>query len=191
MEKNTSFSKKEIKMAKQKENISLRKATEADTSELYRIHTSAIRETCSSHYNEQQVTAWVGRQNPGRYLIFVRRGEIIVAQDKDGQIVGFGHSMPDSMLTLEEKDGLQAVQIKGLFIDPKYITKGIGSRIIEYLEERAVEEGAEMLTVISSMNAINFYTKCGFVPLSEFTELKLTDDIFLQCKKMAKKLQTQ
>ena len=177
-------------MAKQKENI-LRKATEADTSELYRIHPSAIKETCSSYYNDKQVTAWVGRQNPGRYLLFVRRGEIIVAQDEDEQIVGFGHSMPDSMLTLEEKDGLQVVQIKGLFVDPKHISKGIGSRIMEYLEERAVEEGTEMLTVLSSMNAINFYTKCGFVPLSEFTELKVTDDIFLQCKKMTKKLMTE
>ena len=128
---------------------------ETDTSELYRFHTSAIKETCSSYYNDQQVTAWVGRQNPERYLIFVRRGEIFVAQDKDGQIVGFGHSMPDNMLTLEEKDGLQAVQIKGLFVDPKYISKGIGSRIMEYLEERAVEEGAEVLTVLSSINAIN------------------------------------
>ena len=99
--------------------------------------------------------------------------------------------MPDSMLTLEEKEGLCAVQIKGLFVDSKHISKGIGSRIMEYLEERAVEEGAEMLTVLSSMNAINFYTKCGFVPLSEFTELKVTDDIFLQCKKMTKKLMTE
>ena len=177
-------------MAKQKESISLRKATEMDTSELYRILTSAIKETCSSHYNDQQVTAWVGRQNPGRYLIFVRRGEIIVAQEKDGLIVGFGHSTPDNMLTLEERDELQVVQIKGLFVDPKYITKGIGSRIMEYLEARAVE-GVEMLTVLSSMNAINFYTKCGFVPRSEFTELKVTDEIFLQCKKMTKKLKTE
>ena len=62
---------------------------------------------------------------------------------------------------------------------------------MEYLEERAVEEGAEMLTVLSSINAINFYTKCGFVPLSDLTELKVTDDIFLQCTKMTKKLQTK
>ena len=75
-------------MAKQKDSISLRKAMETDTSELYRIHTNAIKETCSSYYNDQQVIAWVGRQNPERYLIFVMRGEIFVAQDKDGQIVG-------------------------------------------------------------------------------------------------------
>ena len=175
-------------MAKQKEHISLRKAMEMDTSELYRIHTGAIKETCSSHYSEQQVTAWVGRQNPERYLPFVRRGEITVAQDEDGKIVGFGHAMPDDFLTPEERDGLQAVQIKGLFVDPKYVTQGIGSSILKYLEKEAVGEGAKMLTVRSSMNAINFYKKFGFVPFSELTELKVTDDIFFQCWKMTKKL---
>ena len=135
------------------------------------------------------MTAWVAnKQNPERYLPFVRRGEIIVAQNEDGQIVGFGHSMPDNLLAPEEKDGLQAVLIKALYIDPNYVNQGIGSSILKYLEKEAVGEGAGMLTLRSSMNAINFYKKFGFVPFSEFKELKVTDDIFLQCCEMTKKL---
>ena len=178
-------------MAKKREAMFMRKATETDVDELYRIHTSAIRDTCSSHYNHQQVTAWVGRQHPERYLPFVGDGEIIVAQNQNQEIVGFGHSTVDKLLSAEERDGLPTVQIRGLFVDPGYTAQGVGSQILKHMEDQAISDGALMLTVLSSINAIHFYERYGFFVFSKLVEQKVTDDISLKCRRMKKILKSE
>ena len=177
-------------MAKRKDHpVKIRKAVETDTDDIYRIHTAAIQNTCSSHYIPEEIKAWVSRQNPHRYLPFIRREEIVIAAADDNTVLGFGHATPDTILDEERRQqrGYIAVQIKGLFIDPQYNHKGVGTTLINHLEKTASEKGANILTVLSTLNAVEFYRKCGF-DLLEIAKHQVSDQVHLHCRKMIKNL---
>lgn len=169
--------------------INIRKAVETDMDDIYRVHTTAIQNTCSSHYSPDEVHAWVSRQEPHRYLPFIRRGEIVIAEARDEKVLGFGHCIPDTVLDQGREDQVsyRAVQIKGLFVDPEYNRKGVGGSLMKHLEKTASEQGAETLTVLSTLNAVEFYGKCGFDPL-EIIKHQVSDKVHLQSRKMIKKL---
>lgn len=177
-------------MAKRTEGkFTIRKAVEKDKDDIYRVHTKAIQKTCSSHYSPHEVEVWVKRQNPGRYLEFLRQGDIVIAEDQDERVLGFGHAIPDTILKqeMEEQGKSRAIQIKGLFVDPEHHRKGAGRSLMNHLEKTASELGAKSLTVHATLNAVEFYRKCGFDPL-EFVEHRVSDEVRLQCRKMIKKL---
>ena len=66
------------------------------------------------------------------------------------------------------------MQIKGLYVDPEHQSKGIGGNLMKYLEKTASEQGAKALTVHATLNAAEFYRKCGFDPL-EVVEHHVSD----------------
>ena len=169
------------------DRLTIRAATEADAENIYKIHTTAIRAKCSTHYSTEDVNVWVARQDIAKYLPFIKENEIIVAEHAEGgKILGFGHLTSDLGDT-KESDG-KTVQIRGLFVDPDCGIKGVGTALVKELEKRAKEKAeADCLIVQSSLNAVEFYKKCGFVPL-EITTHQMSEQSCLQCHKMMKKL---
>ena len=167
------------------DNLTIRDATEGDVENIYKIHTAAIRAKCSTHYSTEDVNVWVARQDKGKYLPFIKAHEIIVAErGEGGEILGFGHLTCD---TNGSADGT-AMQIRGLFVDPDCGVKGVGSALVKDLEKRAKDFGKTgCLIVHSSLNAVEFYKKCGFIPL-ELTTHQMSEQSCLQCYKMMKKL---
>lgn len=162
----------------------IREATEGDAEIIYKIHTAAIRAKCSTHYSIDDVRAWVDRQDKAKYLPFIEAHEIIVAEGGERTVLGFGHL---SACDAKESDG-KTMQIRGLFVDPDCGVKGVGSALVKELEKRAKELGeADCLIVKSSLNAVEFYKKCGFVPL-ELTTHQMSEQSCLHCHKMTKKL---
>ena len=172
------------------DTFTIRKALTADVDDIHRVHTAAIQKKCSSHYSENEVEIWVERQNRAQYIPFIQDGQITVAQNlENNRVVGFGHVVPDTLLNQgdKRKSSQCAVQIKGLFVDPDCSCKGVGTSLLNHLEQIAVEQGADTLTVHSSLNAVEFYRKCGFVPLGLIAH-EVSEQACLQCMKMIKTL---
>lgn len=69
----------------------------------------------------------------------------------DGKVVGCG-----ALLQL----GADLVEIRSLGIDPEYKGQGIGSRIVELLEERAREQGIPKLMALTY--EVRFFERNGF-----------------------------
>lgn len=161
-------------------DLTIRNAIEGDEDDIYNIHTEAIKKKCSSHYGTEDVDVWVARQNKAKYLPSIAAREIVVAE-KLGKVVGFGH-----LLDCKESDG-KTMQIRGLFVDPDCGVKGVGSALMKEMEKRARDCSADCLIVQSSLNAVEFYRKCGFIPV-ELTTHQMSEQSCLQCHKMMKKL---
>jgi putative acetyltransferase len=53
-------------------------------------------------------------------------------------------------------------KVSGIFVEPERNDKGIGSKLLEKIEEEAAEKGIERLEVLSSLEAIYFYQKNGY-----------------------------
>lgn len=175
------------------DGLKIRNAIETDVENIYRIHTEAIRKKCSTRYGAEDVTAWVVRLEKAKYLPFIAANEIIVAEisqndrEQPGKVVGFGHLIADTGADSKESSGGATMQIRGLFADPDCGVKGVGTALVKELEKRARECGAERINVNSSLNAVEFYKKCGFVAL-DMTTHQISENSCLQCQKMIKKL---
>lgn len=70
-----------------------------------------------------------------------------------GRIVGFA--------TVLSKDAHEA-EVEDLFVDPDEWRKGVGRRLMEEAEQRALGLGARRLQVAANPRAQAFYEACGF-----------------------------
>ena len=64
---------------------------------------------------------------------------------------------------------LEATKVKldNLFVDPIYIGKGIGRKLMDDFLKRVKEENYKIITLDADPNATNFYTKYGFETVGE------------------------
>jgi len=53
-------------------------------------------------------------------------------------------------------------RVYALYVLPAYQGQGIGARLIEHIEKRAMDGGLEELWLSSSLTARGFYEKCGY-----------------------------
>lgn len=135
----------------------IRRATQGDKEAVWRVHGSAIRGTCASHYSREVIEAWAGRLRPERYAEAIGLYEFFVAEE-GGVVVGFGE--------LGQDDG----EIQGLYVSPDVAGRGVGRRLLSTLEERARAHGLESLRLTSSLNAVAFYERAGFKAVEELTQ---------------------
>jgi len=129
--------------------VRIRRATRNDGEHIWKVHTSAIRETCRSKYSEEEILAWTSRLAPDTYDSVIRGKAMYVAQHED-EVVGFGQ--------LDVVKG----EVEAVYVRPEFEGAGIGSRLLEMLETVAVECGVKRLFLDSSLNAVGFYQYAGY-----------------------------
>ena len=145
-------------------SVEIRDAQETDADAIWRIHTGSIEKLCSTHYSKTDIEQWTRRQAPEKYVKFIGQDDFIVAIC-EGRVVGFGH-----MGACEDREKLVPsieLEVKGLYVSPEAVGRGVGRALFGELERRAVERGCRQLTVCSTLNAIPFYESCGFVVVKE------------------------
>ena len=131
--------------------ISIRRARQEDRGAIWHVHTRAIREVCKSHYSERELQIWTDVLKPGRYEDQIRKGPFYVAVER-GSIIGFGN--------LNQKSG----EIEALYVHPDHVGRGVGMRILQALENVALDAGLKLLRLSSSLNAVRFYEMAGYKP---------------------------
>lgn len=75
-----------------------------------------------------------------------------------GAIVGF-------VALLAPEDGVS--ELDGLFVDPDWWRKGIGSALIQDACDLSRAEGSQSIHVIANPDAVAFYRTCGFATVGE------------------------
>jgi hypothetical protein len=67
--------------------LTIRAAAETDVQAIWRVHRSAIWETCGGHYPPEVIAAWVERLKPDSYRRVVRRGGVVVGDAQRGAVL--------------------------------------------------------------------------------------------------------
>ena len=137
--------------------LTIRRAVQGDKEAVWRVHGSAIRGTCSSHYPPEVIELWAGRLRPEKYTEAIDRYDFFVAEE-DGVVVGFGEL------------GAEAGEVQGLYVSPDVKGRGVGRELLRKLEETARAYGLKSLRLTSSLNAVPFYERAGFRAVGELTE---------------------
>lgn len=131
--------------------IILRKAKQEDKQSIWHVHIRAIEEVCKSHYSKEEIQAWTEVLKPARYEESIRKGPFYVAEEGES-IIAFGN--------LNRESG----EIEALYVDPGYVGRGVGTKILKTLENVALESGLTLLRLTSSLNAVRFYQMAGYKP---------------------------
>lgn len=151
-----------------------RRATSDDREGIFRVHVTAVRETCVSHYAPFEIEGWVGVRRLETYAPPFEANDVFVAVERD-QVVGFSQLNPATY------------EVEAVYVDPAFGRQGIGARLLRLVEDTASARGLRDLRLAASLNAVPFYTACGFVAQPEAT-YRLSTGITIRCVPMTKKL---
>ncbi len=77
--------------------------------------------------------------------------------------------------------GKPGIYIEDLYVKPQYRGKGIGKKLLDYINVLAKERNCariEWVVLNWNKSAINFYEKMGAVRMSEWTTYRISEDKF-------------
>jgi N-acetylglutamate synthase-like GNAT family acetyltransferase len=160
--------------------VVVRPATVDDARAILQVHFDAVHETARHEYEAAILDEWSIPITDTRVADMTRHmreqpdGEIMIVAECDGEVVGFG--------SIASSDELRAV-----YVSPRKGKSGVGTVILDRLEELAREKGWCELNLDASLNARAFYAKHGYTAKSEGLH-KLRSGREMRCVHMTKKL---
>ncbi len=154
--------------------IIIRSYTSADLQSVVDLFTQTVHRISSAYYSPEEIEAWApSKPNMDEWAERLSQSRVIV-YEAEQQICGFGSINPETN-TLEL-----------LYTHCDYQNQGIGSAIIDDLEQIALEYGCTELFLTTSATAWPFYQKRGYAYYK--SEKKLYGDYSFDCQVLRKYL---
>jgi len=135
------------------EKIKIRQAFRNDAPAIHELHTKSVKELCKNHYSDEQIHGWIDHRTPEGYFPPIDQNILFVAIE-DSVIVGFGEAVPG--------------EVSAIYVLPSHIKSGIGSMLLSHAMEIALVDNSKVI-VVSTLNAVGFYGKRGFVEVERKT----------------------
>ena len=114
-----------------------------------------LLEITSKHYASEYVASLIDHHSPMQLLETAKTQHIFVAME-DGKAIGTGSLANFGTPEMPSYYGT------AIFVALEIHGKGIGSQIMQKVEEKALELGADKITVRAAVNARVFYEKLGY-----------------------------
>ncbi len=138
--------------------MKLRDAVLSETPQLAELHRRSVLELAAEYYSKKQVEAWVKGIAPDNYRQPILEGRLTVVE-AEGRIAGFSIVGPEP-----GRLGL-------LYVNPDFARQGVGRLLVEKIEAEALDRGLDLISLDSSLNALAFYEKLGFVEIGRGTNV--------------------
>jgi putative acetyltransferase len=142
-------------------DVIIRAAQAGELEVIIALQTLALVGTPSGcrKYNARQVDALVKGQARGRRIHW-NLETILVAEADDLTVSQTGQVILGFICL--SSFGLGA-NIQGIFVHPDFMGLGIGSRLLMAIEQLALQKRCRQMIVMSSMEAVGFYERRGYV----------------------------
>lgn len=138
--------------------MKLRDAALSEALQLAELHRRSVLELAAEYYSKEQLDAWVKGIAPDNYYQPILEGRLTVVE-ADGRIAGFSIVGPEP-----GRLGL-------LYVSPDFARQGVGKLLVEKIEAEALDLGLELISLDSSLNALAFYEKLGFIEIGRGTNV--------------------
>ena len=130
----------------------IRPARPSDAERLFEVRQRAILELAVPDLSTRQAHDWAMRRDLAWMNDVISTKELWVASI-DNFVTGWV--------------GVQAQRVIGLYVDPAYARRGIGSRLLAFAEDQLLRRGARIVELETSWNAEGFYRRRGYQPTAE------------------------
>ena len=134
--------------------IVVRRARAGDAPGICAAHIASIRGVCSRDYSPEEIESWCFGKVPALYEPLIEQWAWYVG-DAGGEIAGFGE--------VDVAAAPRAAEVKGLYIAPAWVGKGVGAAIIRRLLEDARGARVQRVFLKGTLTAEPFYRRMGFV----------------------------
>lgn len=129
--------------------VKIRRAKSGDLSDVLSLFEQSVRLTCSGEYSQKQIEAWVGsRNNLERWLNKIKNDYFILAF-QDENLAGFASLSGSDYVDL-------------MYVNPVFQGQGIATHLLEVIEKRGRDQGAEKFCSDVSDTARGFFLKQGY-----------------------------
>lgn len=128
----------------------LRPATANDGPAVVKVQQAAIRELCAGDYSAAQLASWSSSVASDPFQPSLTSHLSIVAEGANG-IVGFAD--------FDDSGG----ELVSIYVHPEHARLGLGSMLLQAIETRAHAAGVREMVVSSSLTAVPFFERVGFV----------------------------
>lgn len=126
----------------------IRRAERSDAEATFDIRAQAILHRCRDAYTQEQLVAWTSIPLTENYRNWVQKDYHVACLDGVPVATGFIN--------------FQSGELGALFVLPPYMGQGIGRKMVIYLERLASEAGLNEVNLDATLNAVEFYRRCGF-----------------------------
>jgi putative acetyltransferase len=130
-------------------NATYRLATLADADRLFRIRRQSITALATNSISTSEAEAWAATLTMAGMERKLRELEIWVAE-MSGAVVGWG--------------AIRGDRLEGLYTDPAFAGRGIGTELLRLLEALMRERGVANVRAEASANAEEFSLRRGYKP---------------------------
>jgi len=130
------------------DDLSIRPMQPADVERVSEVIVSAIRADLPSSYPPDVVAGLVAGNSPQAVAAHAPKQADYVCL-LAGRIV--------AMI------GLKRNEVGHLFVEPEFAGRGVGRRLVAFAADQFRRAGYPDMIVLSSLNAVGFYARCGFV----------------------------
>ncbi len=151
----------------------IKKAVAADAEGIHSMHMASIRQLCSSDYTSEQIAAWTSTPTPEGYVYSMQSGERMFVAVENGQVIGYSAIRRD--------------EICAMFVHPDHVGRGVGKSLLRRAEREAFKKGFREAHLSSTLTAIQFYKKLGWIAAKKPT-YQLRRGCKLPCISMKKRL---
>ncbi|MCL5784790.1 MAG: GNAT family N-acetyltransferase [Patescibacteria group bacterium] len=132
----------------------IRKAKISEVREISLLTQDTIRKVNAKDYSPEQIKVWKKTDTEEKVKERMQdKNRFTCIAIENNQIVGVGSLKDD--------------EITAIYVSANYLRKGIGAKILAYLEQKAYKMGVRKLKVDSSLTAMEFYEKHGFGKIKE------------------------
>ena len=126
-------------------DIHIRQSKPEDLPEILQLQADSLR-TLSS-YNSTQIESLVRSQKISKFQF----SETIFVAEYENKIVGFTYFI-----------SLWDFSLGGMFVHPSFMRRGIGTKLLNTIEQIAIEKKFRVIKVTSSLPSVDFYKANGY-----------------------------
>lgn len=167
--------------------VRCRPARDGDAAAVQATHVAAIRAFGPDAYDERQVRAWATKEGDPDLPLDDPDEAVVVAEPEGGErpprnpaewgdpdLAGFGHVALDGVHSAPESRAAaladrETAEVVAVYVHPAYARSGLGTRLLRWNEARARDRDCEVVGLLASQNAVPFYERRGYDPLSTVT----------------------
>lgn len=137
--------------------MDIRKGKKEDAKEISELVKQSILATHTEIYPQDEIDHKLSIYSEENVKEYIEKGEYFVAEE-DGKIVG--------CVLAKEND------MRSLYIDPKYMRKGLGTQLAQIAEDCIRKNGNDFVDIWASLVSVDFYKKRGFKIMKDIVDDK-------------------